>query len=405
MTAASRGAAVRAGVASLLAVSGLATALPARAAPTDPSAATPASTSTSTPARPATHPQIYPFVFLLQTDAVLSANPGDADARAGDDPPDGSTARLRRLRVGEDVTSGAFRGRVILEATSRAQTTTPLEGGRIPVGGPVRLTEAFAAWRLDRTLQVAVGAQRVPFSLSRQVDEADLRLPERAQILTALAPDYRTGVSITSDLGLLDLRAAFMSADTSVDHRMFTSGYLGAFRLGADPIGPMGTQPWRRLTGHEHAPPADPWYGWWRFSGGVSFLYGTLLGPHTLALGGDAQLQWLRFTVTAEYLGQHAFAGDAQGTWPHQGAVLEPGVFVMPERLELVLRGAWYREPYVLTAIPTDTTDTLAGGAGLMFYAHKAQVRLQAAFELRRTVDALASDSHWAILRATFALE
>jgi hypothetical protein len=340
----------------------------------------------------------YPLVFMVQGDAVVDSTPAGTGVAAGDDPPPGSNARLRRLRIGEDLTRGAFRARVILEATNDARAFTPVEGDRIPWADPVRLTEAFGAWTPDRAFSVAVGAQRVPFSLSRQVDEADLRLPERAQILAALAPDYRAGVSVTSDLGLLNLRVAGMSADTSLDHRLLTSGAFGALRLGADPIGPMGVTPWRRRPQVD-----DPWYGWWRFSAGVSVLYGTLLEAKTLGLGGDAQLQWRRVTVTGEYLGEHLGGSSKDaGSWAHQGAVVEPGVFLAPKRIELVLRGAWYRQPSAATT--PGATDTFAVGAGLTLFGYSDHVRLQAGLELRHTRDALLPDSDWAIIRATFLL-
>jgi hypothetical protein len=352
--------------------------------------------ATPTVSTPSPHPITYPLVLLAQGDAVLSSDPAGTGAAAGNDPPFGSGVRLRRLRLGDDVSQGAWRARVLLEAVSRGQPFLPTEGGRIPVGGSVRLTEAFGTWSPHRAFQLTLGPQRVPFSLSRQVDEADLRLPERAQILTAVAPDYRTGVTVASDLGLLQLRIAAMSADTGLDHRLLTSGFFGALRLSADPIGPMGTAPWRRRSD-------DPWYDWWRFSAGVSLVYGTLLGPRTLAVGGDAQLQWRRVTVTGEYVGEHAFVGS--GSWPRQGAVVEPGVFLWRERLELVLRGAWYRRLQEVTADPGDTTNTLAGGVGLTFFSRAAHVRLQAALEHRRTLDdAQASDSSWAIFRATLAI-
>jgi hypothetical protein len=339
--------------------------------------------------------ETYPLVLLVQGDAVVDGTPSDNGAAAGNDPPGGgSEVRLRRLRFGEDVRRGAWRARVIIEASSRDSAFVPAEGGRLPLARFVRLTEAFAAWRPHRAFELDAGAQRVPFSLSRQVDEADLRLPERAQALVALAPDYRAGLAFASDLGLLNLRVAGMSADRNLDTGLASSGFFGAARLGADPIGPMGLTPWRRRTD-------DPWYGWRRFSAGVSVLYGTLFAPRTLALGADAQLQWRRVTVTGEYVGQHVAA--ARSVWPSQGAVVEPGIFIARERLELVLRGAWYEQP--LTALTGATSaDTLAAGAGLTFFALDAHVRLQAGLELRRTLDARLPDSGWAIMRATLAL-
>jgi len=329
----------------------------------------------------------YPLVFLAQGDAVVDSTPA-----GGNDPPDaGSHLRLRRLRVGEDLASGAWHVRAVLEAQDPDEPFAPVEGGRLPRMGAVRLPEAFVSWRPDRTLALTAGVQRAPFSLSRQVDEADLRLPERAQAVVGLAPDYRAGVALASDFGLLDVRAAFMSADTSVDGRLFGSGAFGALRLGADPIGPMGTTPWRRA-------PSDPWYNWWRFSAGVSVLYGTLVAPRTLGFGGDAQLQWRGVTITGEYLAHH-LPSPSSPPLPSQGAVFEPGVFLVDQRFELALRGAWYHEPGA-----SGETDTLAGGGALTFFARDAHLRVQAGLELRRTLDHRLPDSSWGIIRATLAL-
>ena len=262
----------------------------------------------------------------------------------------------------------------------------------------MRLTEAFVAYRPSRAFELDLGGQRVPFSLSRQVDEADLRLPERAQIIVGNAPDYRVGLAFVSDLGLLNVRLAGMSADRSLDDRLLTSGYFGALRIGADPIGPMGVAPWRRPTN-------DPWYGWWRFSGGVSLLYGTLLAPRTFSVDADAQFQWRRLTITGEYLAQHLHALAAAVPW--QGAVLEPGVFVISDRLEIVLRGAWYHQPSpnpaTSPAVP-DATNTIATGGALTFFARHGHVRAQAGLELRHTLDDRLPDSSWAIIRAMLVL-
>lgn len=339
----------------------------------------------------------YPLVFLFQGDAVVESVPSGPGPPTADDPAGGSHLRVRRLRVGEDVAHGPFRARAILEAQSRDETFAPVDGGRIPGTNFLRLTEAFGAFRPHRAFEVDVGAQRVSYSLSRQVDELDLRMPERAQAVVALAPDYRTGAAVTSDLGLFDLRVAGMSADRSFDGDLFSSGWFVAARLASEPVGPMGVAPWRR-------PPTDPWYGWWRFSAGISVLYGTLLAPRTLALGGDAQFQWRRLTVTGEYLGQHL--PDGAG-WAYQGAVLEPGVYLIEERLELVARGSWYRQPAPPTplSMPSDA-DTLAAGGALTFFAREGHVRVQAGFEVRHTLDdrPRPSDAGWGIIRLSLAL-
>jgi hypothetical protein len=337
----------------------------------------------------------YPLVFLFQGDAVVESVPSGAGPPTADDPAGGSHLRVRRLRVGEDVAHGRFRARVILEGQSRDETFAPVDGGRIPGTNFLRLTEAFGAFRPHRAFELDVGAQRVPYSLSRQVDELDLRMPERAQPVVALAPDYRTGAAVTSDLGLLFLRVAGMSADRSFDGDLFSSGWFVAARLASEPVGPVGVAPWRRPT-------TDPWYGWWRFSGGVSVLYGSLLAPRTLALGGDAQFQWRRVTVTGEYLGQHL--PDGAG-WVYQGAVFEPGVYLIEERLELVARGSWYRQPAPPTPLsPPSDTDTLAAGGALTFFARGGHVRVQAGFEVRHTLEDRLPNAGWGIIRLSLAL-
>src|SRR6185369_12382735 len=178
--------------------------------------------------------EAQPLVLVLQGDWLTT------DGNVGELPPSYDPAlRLRRLRVGEDVTTGDLHVRGVFEAQQTDQPWTPLEGGVI-AGGPVRVTEAFAAWTPHRAFQIVAGAQRVPFTLSRQIDEPDLRLPERAQIIDAATPDYRTGLALASDLGLLQLRAAFLSAATTLDGAMLDARGLFAFRLAAEPIGPMG---------------------------------------------------------------------------------------------------------------------------------------------------------------------
>jgi hypothetical protein len=348
----------------------------------------------ATPAEPARRPGSYPLVFLFQGDAVVDSAPSGTGAAAGDDPTAGSHLRLRRLRFGEDLWLGDFRVRAIVEASSRDEAFAPVEGQRIPSAEALRLPEAFVEWRPHRAFDVELGATRVPLSLSRQVDELDLRLPERAQAVAALAPDFRTGVAIGSDLGAMNIRVAGMSADTSLDEHLFSSGFFGAARLGADPIGPMGVAPWRRRA-------SDPWYAWWRLSAGVSVLYGTLLAPRTLAFGADAQLQWRRVTVSGEYLAQHLDASAA--ALPAQGAVVEPGVYLISERIELVLRGAWYHQPAPAGAAYA-STDTLASGGALTFLARHAHLRVQAGLELRHTIDHRLPDSSWGIVRLTLTL-
>jgi len=315
---------------------------------------------------PAVLPETYPLVLLVQGDA-------------SDD-----GFRLRRLRVGDDVRAGAWRARAVVEVRGAGVPSGPLDGGLVPDAGTTRLTDTFVAFTPHRVLEIAAGSLRVPFSLSRQVDEADLRLPERALVVDAATPDFRAGVAVGGDLGLLQYRAALMSADRSLDGALFDSGALFALRVGAEPIGPVGIAPWRR-------PRDDPWASWWRFSAGASLLAGTLAAPRTLGTGVDGQLQAGRLTVACEYL----FVRVRGGGPTQQGAALEPGFALWPERLDLALRGSWAR---------LGGSDTLSAGGGLTLYTHHARLRWQVGLEHRWTAAGAAAGSGWAVARLALAI-
>ena len=325
---------------------------------------------------------------LLQADALLASRP-DA-AYDPQDPPAGAALRWRRLRVGDDLVFGDFQLRALLEAqgeTSTGSPFTPLAGGRLPFGGALRATEVYAAWAPARAFQVAVGSLRVPFSLSRQSDEADLRLPERPAFVDAFLPDFRVGASVGGDLGELAYRAAVMSADPVIDGQLFDHGVLVAGRIAAEPLGPVGLVPWRR-------PASDPWTDWFRFAAGLSVLYGTVAAPNTFAIDPDFTAQWRMFVVTAEYL----FAARLNGTaalpgTTEQGAALEPGVTLFERHLDLVARADWER---------TASTNVWAGGAGLTAYGLDPRLRLHAGFERRWGAPPAAGtngSSYWAIVR------
>ena len=339
------------------------------------------------PARPPT----YPLVLLVQGDADLASQP--AGPQDPQDPPAGPALRLRRVRVGEDVSVGDLRVRAVAEAlpdTAAGTPFPPLTGGRLPFGGPVRVTEAFVGWAPGRAFQIDGGVLRVPFSLSRQLDEADLRLPERAPFADAFLPDFRPGVAAGGDLGALLYRAAFLSADTALDRHLAGAGGFGAARLWAEPLGPVGSTPWRR-------DPRDPWYGWFRFAAGVSVLYGTLAAPRTLAVDPDFQAQWRNLVVTAEYLFAVRYASGtevAPGS-TEQGAVVEPGVTLASRHLDLVARADWER---------AGGADLWGAGAGLTAYGPDPRLRLSAGFEHRwgqALTPGYGPGSYWAIVRLT----
>jgi hypothetical protein len=335
---------------------------------------------------PATRPETYPLALLLQVDALLASKPDPAhDPR---DAPAGAALRLRRLRVGEDLALADFRLRALFEAdgqTATGSSFTPLAGGRLPLSGPLRATEVYAAWAPARAFGLAVGSLRVPFSLSRQVDESDLRLPERPPFADAFLPDFRVGASLGGDLGLLAYRAAVMSAAPVIDDQLFDHGLLIAGRLVAEPVGPVGLIPWRR-------PASDPWTDWFRFAAGLSVLYGTVAAPNTFAIDPDFTAQWRTFVVTAEYLYAARYNGTVilPGTI-QQGGAIEPGVTLFDRHLDLVARWDWER---------AGGANVWGAGAGLTAYGPDPRLRLHAGFEVRTpSYTGADNGSYWAILR------
>jgi hypothetical protein len=311
--------------------------------------------------------ETYPLVLLVQGDGAIASAP----ARPGD-PTDGASLRLRRLRVGEDLGAGAFRVRAVFEtqaADGFGEHFTPIEGGRI--AGPLRATDASVSWAPHVAFHADAGVMRVPFSLTRQVGEADLRLPERAPVARALTPDFRAGAGVGGDLGALAYAAAVMSASRFIDDDLFQRGVLVAVRLAAEPIGPVGVTPWRRA-------PDDPWTDWFRFRHGVSFMYGTLAEAKTIGAGMDLSAQWRRFVATSEYIFVHAPSGN------QQGAVLEPGVSLFSRRLDVVARGEWQRAA---------GDNGWGAGAALTFYAPDPRARLQLGFERHSAAGPVAASS------------
>ncbi|HMF44102.1 MAG TPA: hypothetical protein VKQ32_25690 [Polyangia bacterium] len=323
-------------------------------------------------------PQTRPLVLLVQGDALVASAP----TRFGD-PAGGASLRLRRVRAGEDLAGRSWRVRLVLEAQSAdagGQHFAPVEGGRL--AGPLRVTEAFASWRPHRVFHLDAGAISVPFSLTRQVGEADLRLPERSVIAQTLAPDFRVGAGIGGDLGALAYAAAVMSSSRFIDGDLFQRGALVAARLAAEPIGPVGVTPWRRA-------PDDPWTDWFRFRHGVSFMYGTLYEAKSIGAGMDLSAQWRRLSTTSEYIFVHAPSGN------QQGVVFEPGVSLIARRLDVAARGGWNRAA---------DANGWSGGAALTFYAKDPCARLQAGFE-RHTGPGPLPAATYALARITLAID
>lgn len=321
-----------------------------------------------------------PLVLLAQGDATIASAPaGPAD------PPDGASFRLRRVRVGEDLGGRLFHVRAVLEAVSAdglGTYFTPVEGGRLM--GRLRATDAAVSWTPHVLFRADAGLIRVPFSLSRQIDQADLRLAERAAITNTLAPDFRVGGGISGDAGALSWAAAVVSSSRTIDGDgdLFDRGAMVAARMAAEPIGPVGTTPWRR-------PSSDPWNDWFRFRHGISFMYGTLYEAKTIGAGMDLSAQWRRFSGTSEYIFVHAPSGN------QQGAVFEPGVTLGPRRVDVALRGEWQRAAAV---------NGWGVGGAITVYARDPRARVQAAFQ-HTTGPAPLPAATSALARLTFAID
>ena len=348
----------------------------------------PDSSATPVPAGAPAPPIAWTPRLLVQTDAVVGHHGPTTP------PIEDGTAHpglyVRRARLGADAASGWWRGRVIVEATARPEVAA----GRVDAiagelgGGAPRAPEAFIAFVPGKGFALSAGSMRVPLGLSRQIDEGDLTLPERARIITRATPDFRVGAAATGDLGLLQYALGTYAAAPTLGADFATGGDLTVVRLAGEPIGPMGVAP--HLRPHD-----DPWYPWWRFSAGVSAFYATLPGANEFGVGGDGQLQWLRFNFAGEVLWTRRAAAD------RVGFTLEPGVFVWRDRLELVARAEWFNDEVG----PETITDAWGASLGATFFSLAGHARLQAAYTVRAVPAAGAPPpSGWATLRATFKL-
>lgn len=296
---------------------------------------------------------------------------------------------LRRARAGLDATDGAWRARLIAEVTARAEVAdTALD----PIAGELargrtRATEAWVAYAPDKAFVLALGSLRVPLGLSRQIDEGDLRLPERARVVTRMTPDFRMGVAASGDLGLLQYAVGGYSAAPVFGADFRNGGSLLVARLATEPLGPMGVAPHLRRRD-------DPWYGWWRISGGASGFYATLPGSNEFGVGGDGQFQRGRFCVTGELLWSRRASAD------RLGFTLEPGVFIIADRLEVVARAEWLDDQLGAPSV----ADGWGASLGATFFSPTARARLQAAGTIRRASVDSDRASAWALIRAVFTL-
>lgn len=381
---------MRFGARAALVLAALALPAPARAqGAAQVAAAEGASPPATSPAAPGEGSLLITPRLLLQADALLAHH--GPNLPAIEDGTSHPGFYLRRARVGLDAVDGLWRARLIFEATARSEVADaavdPL-AGELDRGQP-RPTEAYVAFAPHKAFALSAGALRVPIGLSRQIDEGDLRLPERARVITRLTPDFRMGAAASGDLGLLQYAFGAYSASPSFGAGFQDGGTLLVLRLNAETVGPLGLAPQLRRT-------TDPWYRWWRFSVGLSAFHATLPGANEMGLGGDGQFQWARFLFTGEVLWTHSTAVD------RVGFTLEPGVFLVADRLELVARAEWMNDDVG----PTTPADAWGAGLGATFYSASRRARLQAAYTLRQaaTDPGAGRTAGWAVLRATFTM-
>ena len=364
--------------------------MPAVTAPPPPAVTAPPAPALSVTApRPSDGGVAVTPRLLVQGDTVvLHHGPGAPELEDGTSRPG---FYLRRARAGLDAADGDWRARAIVEVTARTEVADaaldPIAGEM--ARGRTRATEAYVAYAPGKAFAVALGALRVPLGLSRQIDEGDLRLPERARVITRMAPDFRMGVAAWGDLGLLQYAVGGFSPAPVFGSDFRSSGSLTVVRLATEPLGPVGVAPDLRRSG-------DPWYGWWRFSAGVSGFYGALPGSNELGLGGDAQFQWARVCATGELLWSRRDGAD------RLGFTVEPGVFVIRDRLELVARAEWFDDQ--LGAPSPSPADGWGAALGATFFSASAHARLQAAATWRRGSADGDRAATWAVIRATFTL-
>jgi hypothetical protein len=334
--------------------------------------------------------------LLIQADAVPLRH-GNVPEPVLEDATADFGIYLRRARLGLDVAAGMWRARFLL--VMERPEVPPLGGGLDPIaatmGGPpslmsgllpARPSEAFVGLSPHKAFGLWMGSMRVPLGLSRAVDEADLRLPERARIVTRATPDFRVGAKLAGDLGLLQYAlGVYAPGGIDAGQSFRAAGPLTVLRLSGEPVGPVGVAPQLRRSD-------DPWSDWWRFSVGLSLFHARLAGDNEVGVGGDAQFQWARLCVTAEGLWTHRGAND------RLGFVVEPGVFVWRDRLEVVARGEWFNDDVG----PRSPVDAWGASLGMTLFTADRLARLQAAYTLRASPSFPTEPVGWAVIRLTF---
>ena len=180
------------------------------------------------------------------------------------------------------------------------------------------LLDAVIDWTLAKAVVVRFGQFKIPFSLESTMSSADLDLIDRSQVVNKIAPGWDIGangrdmgVVLTGQYSIFEYAlgtfngAGINKADTN-DHKDLSA------RLVVRPLG--------------------------GFSIGASYydgLYSTAAGaPRTARerIGGEASWVTDSFSVKAEYIR----AKDAAAS--RDGGYVQAGVFVLPKKLQVLLR-------------------------------------------------------------------
>jgi len=271
--------------------------------------------------------------------------------------PEGAGLVLRRARLG--LAAAVDDWEVRLDQELAAPSPVVVSDPLFPLGPSAaapRATEAYLAYAPSAAWRMTAGSQRVPLSWARLMDPADQWLGAAPLPVSRLLPDYRVGLSMSGDLGLIQYHLGWFAPQAGSVARCNREGSLWVFRLGGEPIGPVGQVPWRRLS-------RDPWYPWWRFSHAISLAWADLpdLSTHLLLVTGEQSFSWRRFTLMAEILWQRrsptlagAVAADSLAVW------VDTGVFVVRDRLALIARFDWFNG-LLGTREATDTFGLAAG--------------------------------------------
>lgn len=207
------------------------------------------------------------------------------------------------------------------------------------VAGAV-VDDAWIWWQPWRPLGFLVGRARVPWSTTRQWDDADEPLGAPPFLVDRVAPDRRWGLALLGDLGAMSYAGGIWADLDAIDPRSIpadvsTGGLLAAGgQVEWTPIAPMyGSNPVGKVRGAFGplpTPRSDPWYATARVSLGLGTLW-------RLSEDGDSRVD-LSFSGHAKWrwtavLGEVLFAPEGF-TGAHVSLMATP-----VDHLSITLRG------------------------------------------------------------------